>query len=342
MMEKTLKILGIVLFVLVAYYYYMFSKTSWGGWRPPSAALKLTHLEEKWLEKNNAYYNCEIEYIGLDDSYREDSVIYINILYSNTNNSLLFRKLNSNIESITKSISESFLTSSLNKRKQKYIYITYEKQNFEKEILDNTISFYRSCMFDLKTKKVFPTKKHLIVSKFGYFDIFRGNVIHRRIGKNIYGYIRNHWNSDSINKYYDVTYLIDYKGIDSCKAFKSKIPSRIFLSNGKIETHYEYIFNKDICISAIIKYECFPKNNKLKYNDFFNKVTNISPEYLNYPKKDQIHLLESLRSNKYSYRGLKYGVLIDFQADTSRIPWTLNYETSQKEIKYFSEMELNP
>lgn len=322
----------ILLITLIISWYIGISKTSWGGWTPPDASLKLNPKEQKWKEKIEKTFNCVITYIGLDDSYREDSIIYLTITYRE--NSILKTKLNTQIKDIGASIAKTF--HQIKKRKQQYFSICFTyKHNYNQDLLYNNIPEDRIYTFDYKNKKSLPLKKSLIVSKFGYFDFFNGYLIHRRIGKDKYYYIKNQFNRDSLNENYKINYPYTFRKIESCTKFTTKKPIKIKLKNTVIELFHEYIFYENLCVSSKIIYNYYPKKSDFTYRQLFNEVTDISEDHLNYPKKDKIHLLDSLKKNPYSNKKVIHGVLVDFKGDTTKIPWTINYETSQFEMNYF-------
>jgi hypothetical protein len=99
------------------------SDTNWGGWTPPDASLKLNKKEIKWVKNFENKYQSTFDYIGLDNGYMEDSIIYITL---NCHNRSIFE--NNKIidkEIFTKELCKKFLSNSDNSRTQKYIKFSY-------------------------------------------------------------------------------------------------------------------------------------------------------------------------------------------------------------------------
>ena len=333
---RLLKFAGFALLVLficfVISWYVGMSKTTWGGWTPPDVSLKLTPKEQKWKKNVEFKYNCVVDYIGLDSGYMEDSIIYLTLIYRE--NSTLKTELNTKIEEIGSSIAKSFKV--LNKRKQQYFKIRFSYyHNYSKDIVTYNIPSDRILTFDFKNNRILSLQKILIVSKFMYYDYVNGRIMRNRIGGQMYEYINNQYNKDSLNINYEIQNLINYKGIDSCTKFISKNPKSIVFQNGKIEVFYQYILHKNLCLSSKITYKYFPSNKTFKYKDFFNNVTPTPPKNSTNDKKEQFNLLDSLKQNDYSYKNIIYGVLVNFKGDTTKIPWTINYETSQFDLNFF-------
>lgn len=110
-----------IIFVFTVLYIEL-GNTTWGGWKPPDASLVLNSKEHNWVTNTERKYNSKFNYIGLDDAFQEDSIIYMNINYTNSS---YFATLDSlSIQSLTKQLCQSFLDCN-NKRIQKYIKFSH-------------------------------------------------------------------------------------------------------------------------------------------------------------------------------------------------------------------------
>lgn len=132
--NKTKIILLICISVFFVFYFFAFREITWGGWSPDSVALKLDSKEQKWVDDFQKINDCKIDYIGLDNAFMEDSIIYL-VLFCNKNSSLSQKILNQG-DVLVKEQCKSFLLSSTTKRPQRYIEFSYqyvktkEKKNF--------------------------------------------------------------------------------------------------------------------------------------------------------------------------------------------------------------------
>jgi hypothetical protein len=127
MKNKLSLIISIVFFVIIVsfiFLYISFSNTTWGGWKPPSTELELSNQEINWKNKIEQKYDCKFEFIGLDDAFMEDSIIYMRI-YCNENSNLN-KLLDEDLNQISSQFSKSFLKISQDRPDQKYIQYTFE------------------------------------------------------------------------------------------------------------------------------------------------------------------------------------------------------------------------
>ena len=130
---KAIKIFGILILagiiIVFAFFYFAFSGTTWGGWTPPDTSLELNSQEVNWVNSFEKKYDCNFNFIGLDGSFMEDSIIYMRLYCKNQ--SKLSQKITTEGEMFTQEFCKSFLSSSNYKRPRKYIEITYENIKIE-------------------------------------------------------------------------------------------------------------------------------------------------------------------------------------------------------------------
>jgi hypothetical protein len=123
---------GIILSAIIIVYVFFinaFSGTTWGGWTPPDVSLQLNLNERNWVDDFEKKNDCKFNYIGLDNGYTEDSIIYMN-LYCN-NDSKLGKKIIKDGELLTKEFGRSFLSCSDKNRSQIYIQFSYDNVKIE-------------------------------------------------------------------------------------------------------------------------------------------------------------------------------------------------------------------
>jgi hypothetical protein len=130
----TLLIVGF--FSVLLFFYFAFIDTTWGGWTLPDASLKLNKKEMKWVKNFENKYQSTFEYIGLDNGYMEDSIIYITLnCHSRSileNNKIIYKEI------FTKELCKKFLSNSDKSRTQKYIKFSYH--NLKEKNKKNPIS----------------------------------------------------------------------------------------------------------------------------------------------------------------------------------------------------------
>lgn len=132
---KAIKIFGIIILtgiiVVFAFFYFAFSSTTWGGWTPPDASLELNSEENIWVQNFEKRNKCHFDYIGLDNGYTEDSIIYMNLYLTKKSN--LEENISKDGEIFTKEVCQSFLNSSTKARTQNYVKLTYYTNKFKDE-----------------------------------------------------------------------------------------------------------------------------------------------------------------------------------------------------------------
>jgi hypothetical protein len=99
------------------------------GWKPPSTELELSQSEIKWKHQVQDKYDCTIDFIGLDNSFMEDSVIYMNIEVEDE--SPLQTLLIDSLENFTRRLSHSFSQRSTGRDDQKCIQYRFDNLFFK-------------------------------------------------------------------------------------------------------------------------------------------------------------------------------------------------------------------
>lgn len=307
------------------------------SWKPPSTEFSLTQKEIIWKKQIESNYNCEIVFIGLNGDNDYDPYIYLTINFSDNSN--LKKDLNTEIESITKKISRTFITSSENKRKQSHIFITYAYKNKNNLVLNN-IPNNRNCLYHINSKTIIATNKKLIIPKVKYHDFYNNELFSFKLGCSEYYYLK-HSDNDSLLKYYHIQNPINFKKLENCQSYTNKFPLKIMFKDGYIESIHRYTFYENNCVSVIINYKCFPKNKNLSATDFVKKVSEISPSRLKNSKNDNLDLLSKIKGDKSNYHRKSYNVVLKFKVDSLKTPWTIEYETSLDEFNYYRTFEEN-
>ena len=133
---------GIVSFIL--FFYFGIKDTTMGGWAPPDTSLKLNNHENNWVVTIEKKYQGTFDYIGLDNQFTEDSIIYIIL---NCHNKDIFEKNHIvDKEKFTKELCENFFSNSDFRRPQDYIYFsyTYIKEKNEKQTISLEFLYYKN------------------------------------------------------------------------------------------------------------------------------------------------------------------------------------------------------
>ena len=343
---KTIKIMSILfligIIVIVSFFYIGLSKTTWGGWTPPSTELELDAGELAWKNKVELSYDCKIDFIGLDDAFMEDSIIYTNIDYKE--NSVLKKDMNDSIEGITNKIASSFVKSSKTKREQSYISIRYSYvHNYENDSVIYNIPESRTCLYNVSDQKNMPVISKLIIPKFGYFDYLpeKKDLFYFRLGEGMWSYFKSTSHHDSLVKYYHIKEDLKFGKLNECIRYKTKLPTHIELENGWMESHHSFVFYENRCVSALITYKCFPQKNNLSLKDFCRKIAEISPERLEKSRKEKWSLADTIRNSNYNFHGKMWGVWVSFKTDTLKEPFTIKYETSLADFNYYRTAEFD-
>ena len=149
-MKKNRVLLFLGLIVVLLFYFFIMKKTTWGGWVPEDRSLVLNSNEKKWISDFEKENNCKFNYIGLDKSYMEDSIIYMN-LYLNKNSIIEQKILEEGNLLITK-ICKSFLARSKNQKKQNCIQIIFENLKLKDHRYPTTLKYMYTINLGVVTK----------------------------------------------------------------------------------------------------------------------------------------------------------------------------------------------
>ena len=149
-MKKNRVLVVIGLIVVFLFYFLIVKKTTWGGWVPDDRALVLNSNEKKWVSDFEEKNKCKFNYIGLDKSYMEDSIIYMN-LYLNKN-SIIEQKILEEGNLLTTEICKSFLARSNNQKKQNCIQIIFENLKLKDHRYPTTLKYMYSINLGVVTK----------------------------------------------------------------------------------------------------------------------------------------------------------------------------------------------
>jgi hypothetical protein len=292
----------------------------------------LSDSEEVWKDRIERQYQCELGYFGPDIDSREDTMIIVS--FALKYNSRLYAQLDKDIETISEKIGDAYVEKTTKKRKQTHLLFIFDTRHWG-EIATN-VPQSRSCAYNLKTASVVPGMKRLIIPyySFCYINDENQHLYVRRLGahrKNDY-YFRDFekFGIEKSNSY-------SYKGLDSCETWETTIPQLIPLDNGHLQAHYQFIFHRGKVISVAISYQCYPENKKFTYADVVEKLRRKLRSRQEM-KQDGIGTCsEYLNPNSLSYENYSYGIRVKASADTTSIPWTIRYETSLEELRFYSD-----
>ena len=107
------------------------------GINGPEKPIISDEITDKWKSEFENKYNCKIDYLGLNDQYEEDSIIYLNLIYDT--NSIINEKLTENWRETSKEIGKSFYQKTNNDNIH-YLRIYYEGRDFTKFTLYNNLN----------------------------------------------------------------------------------------------------------------------------------------------------------------------------------------------------------
>lgn len=311
------------------YFFYAFKDTTWGGWKPPSTEFKLDQAENQWKKQIERKYACQIDFIGLDSGFRQDSILYINLIYKT--NSVLHRTLNDDIEAITDTISKSFLF--VTKRKeQKYIWVSYEyEHHFSQDRVVRKIPLIRDCLFDIKHATIVPTEHFLIAVQYPFLvpNPEKKLMEYNLLGRHRYNYVENgkDFARDSIN----------FNGVPACERYISKNETQIAFPSFTAHYSFIYIFKNELCISATINYTVIQESNNLPVEEIVDKLTrtkNYSSSHKNHDIYNEVN--QKIKTNHYDCDTVTYGIRIKSSSRKFGKSWKISYETSLHDIEYYS------
>lgn len=100
-----------------------FKKTTWGGWTPEEPEFSLSFKEKEWKMEIQNKYNVQFMNIGLDESYMQDSILYMNIWVQD--DSPLQQQLIKSTKPVLE-ISKSYMKIISSERTQTFIELTLD------------------------------------------------------------------------------------------------------------------------------------------------------------------------------------------------------------------------
>lgn len=113
-------IVGLALLVLLIWYILLVKAFTW---KPPSTEFELTKKESIWKSNAELKYDFSIDFIGSDDSFMEDSVVYVNAKVSEE--SALQTISVDSFELIAKELSRSFQEKSTGRKEKTCIQFRF-------------------------------------------------------------------------------------------------------------------------------------------------------------------------------------------------------------------------
>ena len=123
-MKQILTILGVIAgLFLLGFIFWMVQLGNAFSWKPESTELQLSERETNWKTLVEKKYDCKFNFIGLNQGFFEDTVVYIDLtVYKNSP----FQ--NQNIDSLSifaTKLSKSFFYKSERRKKQSCIRVTF-------------------------------------------------------------------------------------------------------------------------------------------------------------------------------------------------------------------------
>jgi hypothetical protein len=130
--EKETKMTKIIHLLFFSFFFILVSCINQFGMTGPEKPVLSDKLTTIWKDEFENQYNCKIDYLGLDDEYQEDTIIYLNLKFKK--NSLINEKLIENWREISEEIANSFYQKTNNKKIQ-YLRIYYAGYHIKKSII---------------------------------------------------------------------------------------------------------------------------------------------------------------------------------------------------------------
>ncbi len=300
----------------------------------------LNKTDENWKHKIEKLYQIKIDYCGLDEFWMQDTVFYIDIKYKIGSN--FEKEVLNNIEGITEGISKSYikLTNHKNLMYIKFSYFNGIENNIQKQIETNQPEKFR-CIYSIKRNKVESQVNRLITPRFAY-GFIHPRTPYSGLSKSYIGsYLSK--SGDYIDLFkergFELINNANFLGLEGCTEYETKIPQQINLKNAYIECFENYVFYNDQNISITLRYECKPLNINFKYKDLVKFLTiEKKKKFINENYYIKI-AKEYLDENYLNYRKELYNVLVTTKTDTSKIPWTIRYQTSLNKLKYYKDID---
>lgn len=129
---KVTKMTKITHLLFFSFFFTLVSCINQFGMTGPEKPVLSDKLTTSWKAEFENKYNCKVDYLGLDDGYEEDTIIYLNIKFKKT--SLIHEKLVENWREISEEIANSFYQKTNNK-KIHYLRIYYAGNDIKKSIM---------------------------------------------------------------------------------------------------------------------------------------------------------------------------------------------------------------
>jgi hypothetical protein len=304
-------------------------------------------LLSKWITKMERKYACSICFIGFDENNQNGTIVSIDIQFKQ--NSRIASLLSDSIEKITNQLSTSFpKVEGLNKNgKLKYLLFNYTMKKdvgdyYNPYSISTTEPETKRCIYNLKKQRSEPSTERLIIYRFKYLEISdrTNNLELEYMGGNLN---KAYYFAD-LEREYELTKINsnNYKDLSECEEYETKKTQKIILKNGYLECQRNFIFHRNLNLSTVITYLCYPKNERFCYEEVVKKLTNKPIQQTNTTKEEysgQIYR-DYLSTEYLNYEKSLLGYSIKTIADTSKIPWIIKYEISQSKFEYYEDIEM--
>lgn len=302
----------------------------------------LTALEKKWKIQTAKKHNVEVIYLGRDTEYRQDSVLYLNIDYSK--NQSFYKRVINNIEGLTIDLSHSYLKSVAKDTSLRLILISYsdyKEGKYDPQIPGTNRPNNFRCIYNVTRNVVIPQIQRLEIPYFHYryIDEQQNDLTLSQLGGSLSK--SSYFNELTMEKDFKRINSNNFNGIPDCVEYRTGIPQVIKLKNGTIKCYYNYVFHRDQAISAKITYECYPQNKSFNYAEVVNKLTcKPRKQSDSYIEEYSVKINRAYLNEKYlNYEKQLFNVLVKTTADTTSIPWIIEYETSLNHFIYFKDID---
>ena len=130
--EKVTKMTKIAHLLFFSFLFSLVSCINQFGMTGPEKPVLSDKLTTSWKAEFENKYNCKVDYLGLDDGYEEDTIIYLNLKFKQT--SLIQEKLIENWREISEEIANSFYQKTKNE-KIHFLRIYYAGNDVKKSIM---------------------------------------------------------------------------------------------------------------------------------------------------------------------------------------------------------------
>lgn len=282
----------------------------------------ISDFEKKW----NASILVEKGVSSIEPLYAQSNTIYVEVDFKDHTKAKSLS--NTQTEALTAELCESYAPNLEQSHTFDSVMVYFRSHDSREMYEFNYDSNYKYARYSIHQNTIIPykqgvdfiRKQFIPWQKFLVITYENGGNPSQKVWSQTLGCELHHLTDDfKLTRVKNST----YQGLN-CQVYKAKHPEKLRTLNGYLTCEITYFMVDDELVKAEVNYSCFPENKKFRYKEVVDKIT------YQYNKGKKIPAYCRFISPKYLdfYHNNGDNTQIACHADTTHIPWKINYVTS--------------